>query len=154
MIKELNEAAICLGKPLKVEVIEHSALKFCNYLQTTHKWVDFTELDNFFMLLTQGDLGQIYNLAFTHICNHFKLYIDLRKEKNKFHVQKTELLIAQNNQDLITGGFEKHFKNDPSIALRCPRFYGMFIAKLQKYNNESIDSYDKRALNHFKDNYL
>ncbi|MDH3382044.1 MAG: hypothetical protein OEL54_05025 [Flavobacteriaceae bacterium] len=153
IFKELNEASMCKGVALNKDVAMHAATKFALFLKTNEKWCNFFELDNFFMMLSQNDLGDIFGLAFTQLCKHFALYKALRREnktnKNDVEHQQVKALESGNNQIIMHGGFLKQYNENNELALKCPYIYGTIVANLSQEKSESMNDFVDRCKKHY-----
>ena len=155
IIKELNECSMCLGKPLKPEIINHTSFKFAAYLQSDFKYFTFTEIDTFFMMLAQQDLGEIYNLAFSYWCKHMKLYAEIRRQKahfkNEIKHEEFKQLESTPSAGLKTS-FAQLIKENTQNALKMPYQYGVLIAGLRQGSGESLEAFKHRCIIHAKKN--
>lgn len=157
IINEITETAMCLGKSIENAITLHTSIKFANYLQNKKKWVKFYDIDNFFIMLQQHDLGDIFGLSYSYLCKHFAMYeAHLKAKKTMINEVKHDEIrqIEENEEFVVSGSFEAMFNENPNKNIyKYPYLYGIIIAKLTFLEKEKIKDFEKRALRHFEKNY-
>ena len=157
IINEITETSMCLGKSIENAITLHTSVKFSNYLQNKKKWVKLYDIDNFFMMLQQYDLGDIYGLSYSYLCKHFAMYeAHLRTKKtmiNEIKHEEVKQLESKSECFLKTTPGEMFKKNPVEFVKEMPILYGYCIANLKRLENETNKDYEKRALKHFEKNY-
>lgn len=156
IINEITETSMCLGKTIENAITLHTSIKFANYLQNKKKWVKFYDIDNFFMLLQQHDLGEIYGLSYSYLCKHFAMYeAYLRTKKTMINELKHDKIKQlESKKEFIAGtSFQAMFNDDPYVNIyKFPYLYGILVAKLNFMGNEKVKDFEKRALAYFEKN--